>query len=325
MIDGDLRTLHVRCGSDIRDTLKSAGFGGDFLEYSDPVCEGPVPDTADLPAVRARYLAASFGERLGFTEADCLARLCAAERQLADAHRYERVVLWFEHDNHDQLILARILTRFRETAIPARLELICIGTHPSVPRFNGLGQLDAAALAGLWPSRTAVTADQMFHADLVWFSLRQPGPIGLLSLAAQNIPQLPFMAPAIRRHLAELPGFRDGLSMTQRIVLTILAEQPRPIGRAFEAMVNGREPLVFMGDIGVLGTAERLADSGVLAIEPGDEPFTRMARVTELGHKVLEGKTDYLALRPAERWVGGVICNGLWRWDPVAETVILKI
>ena len=58
MIDDDLRTLHVRCGSDIRDTLTQAGFGGDFLEYSDPVCEGPVPDTPDLTAIRAAYLAA---------------------------------------------------------------------------------------------------------------------------------------------------------------------------------------------------------------------------------------------------------------------------
>jgi hypothetical protein len=29
MIDADRRTLHVRCGSDVRDTLRGAGFGGD--------------------------------------------------------------------------------------------------------------------------------------------------------------------------------------------------------------------------------------------------------------------------------------------------------
>jgi hypothetical protein len=37
MIDADLRTLHIRCGSDLRDKLRAAGFTGDFLEYSDPV------------------------------------------------------------------------------------------------------------------------------------------------------------------------------------------------------------------------------------------------------------------------------------------------
>jgi hypothetical protein len=29
MIDNDLRTRHIRCGSDIRDRLNTAGFTGD--------------------------------------------------------------------------------------------------------------------------------------------------------------------------------------------------------------------------------------------------------------------------------------------------------
>ena len=56
MIDDDLRTLHIRCGSDIRQTLTKAGFVGDFLEYSDPICEGPVPDISGPSAVRVHYL-----------------------------------------------------------------------------------------------------------------------------------------------------------------------------------------------------------------------------------------------------------------------------
>ncbi len=320
MTDSDLRTLHIRCGSDIRDTLRAARFGGDFLEYSDPVCDGPVPLVADLPAVRARYLADSVGSRLGFTEAECLARLRDDEQRLADAHEYERVVLWFEHDSHDQLLLARCLARFAETTVPACLDLICIDTHPSVPRFNGLGQLDAAALAGLWPLRQAVTANQIALGQAVWDALRQPDPASLQAIAATGTPALPVAARALWRHLAELPGVADGLSMTQRIVLTILAEHPLRIGRVFEAMVNGREPLVFMGDLGVLGTVERMADAGVLTIEPGEQPFPRMAALTDLGRRVLAGDVDYLSLGPAERWVGGVVCDGRWRWDQASLT-----
>jgi hypothetical protein len=32
-LDGDVPTLHIRCVSDIRDKLRTAGFGSDFLEY----------------------------------------------------------------------------------------------------------------------------------------------------------------------------------------------------------------------------------------------------------------------------------------------------
>ena len=42
--DQDMTTLHIRCGSDIKSTLREAGFTGDFLEYSDALCQGPVLD-----------------------------------------------------------------------------------------------------------------------------------------------------------------------------------------------------------------------------------------------------------------------------------------
>src|SRR5262249_17997632 len=57
--DGELATLHVRCGSDIRRSLKDAGFVGDFLEVSDPLCMGPLVHDADFVQVRARFLAAT--------------------------------------------------------------------------------------------------------------------------------------------------------------------------------------------------------------------------------------------------------------------------
>jgi hypothetical protein len=41
-LDGDLRTLHIRCGSDLRRPLQDAGFRGDFYEHSYPYLIGPV-------------------------------------------------------------------------------------------------------------------------------------------------------------------------------------------------------------------------------------------------------------------------------------------
>jgi hypothetical protein len=318
-----MKTLQVRCGSDIRDKLTAAGIEGDFLEYADPVCEGPVPDTPDLVAVRARYLADGPGAALGIPEAGIVAGLQAAEDALAAAHSYDRVVLWFEHDSYDQLLLARCLARLAETTLPPCLELICIDSHPEPkPRFNGLGQLSPAALAGLWPLRQAVTAEQVALGQGIWRALRQPDPSGLQAIASAGTPALPFAARAILRHLQELPGAADGLSLTQRLVLTMLADGPKRIGRMFEAMVNGLEPLVFMGDTGFLCTVERMAETGVLTIEAGEKPFRRLAAITNLGQRVLAGESDYLSLSPAERWVGGVLVGSGWRWDMAAEGVI---
>ncbi len=315
-LDSDLTTLHIRCGSDIRDRLQQAGVTGDFLEYSDPICEGPVPDTPDLVAIRGRYLAKSFGSSLDFTEAEAIVRLAEAEQRLSTAHEYQRVVFWFEHDSYDQLLLARCLSHFADAPRPEHLELICIDHHPSVPRFIGLGQLEAADLAALWRERKTVTPPQVALGRAIWTALRRPDPSGLAAIAATGTPALPIAAPALRRHLQELPGAADGLSLTQRQVLRILSDQPTRIGRIFGAFQHSVEPLPFLGDLGVLGAVERLAlsDPPVLTIEPGEKPFPRVASITETGRQVLAGNIDYLTLHPPERWVGGVIADGAWRW-----------
>jgi hypothetical protein len=326
MLDDDRRTLHIRCGSDIRQAQRAAGLGGDFLEYADPVCEGPVPAVSDLPAVRARYLAAGAGRHLNLTEADCLARLRTAEAAVRAAHAYDRVVLWFEHDSHDQLVLARCLAALAEGPLPPVLELICVDRHPEVPRFNGLGQLSPAALAGLWPGRQPVSADQIALGQAIWAALRQPDPLALQAIALTGPPALPLAAPALWRHLRELPDAETGLSLTQHLALTLLAEAPRPIGRVFEAMVTEREPLVFLGDLGFLAVVEATAatDPSVLTIAPGPRPFARLATLTPTGRAVLAGGRDYLTLRPADRWVGGVRVRGgqpAWRFDAAAGRV----
>lgn len=320
MLDADLRTLHIRCGSDIRDSLRQAGFAGDFLEYSDPVCQGPVPDLANLDGTRAGFLAGAYGWFTGMTEAELAQGLRDSEARLAAAHHYDRVVLWFEHDSYDQLLLARCLAHLGQGPLPACLELICIDRHPSVERFFGLGQLAPEALAALWAERRSVTPAQIELAGLVWAALRRPGPLDLAAIAATGTPALPFAAPALRRHLRELPGVKDGLSLTQRLSLRILSDGPMPIGRMFAMLMQSREPLPFLGDLMFLHVVEQmaLARPMVIVIEPGEKPFRRLVSLTRVGRRVLSGAIDFLSLGPPERWVGGVrIAAGqpVWRID----------
>src|SRR5580698_6432006 len=47
VLDGDLRTLHVRCGSDLKVSLPGAGLRGDFYEHSYPYLISPVREGAD--------------------------------------------------------------------------------------------------------------------------------------------------------------------------------------------------------------------------------------------------------------------------------------
>lgn len=319
--DADPPTLHLRCGSDIRETLRIAGFTGDFLEVSDPVCQGPVPANGDLLSARARFLA----EAYGLPADDARRRLEDETAGLAGAaDRYRRVVLWFEHDPYDQLILARVLAAFADGNRPAGLELICVDRFPQIPRFIGLGTLSPVELRSLWPTRVPVVDTQLALGREVWSALRNPDPRPLHGIAAAGTPELPPMASALRRHLQELPWVGDGLALTERLALLALRDEPTTAERVFATLRNETEPLPFLGDtmLWAVLDAMLMAERPPFAIDPptAQEPWPhRRLVLTYDGQDLLDGRLDWLACRPPTRWVGGVVIRpdaDRWRWSP---------
>ena len=146
--------LHLRCGSDILDRLATAGLPGQAAEWSDPLCDGPLEPWIEEPArrdARAPWLASRYGRDL----ADVRSGLEVADGWLSRAPDEDEVVLWFEHDLFDQSILVYLLSRL-EILAPERTSLICIGSHPEVSHFQGLGQLSAEQLAALFPDGVSV-------------------------------------------------------------------------------------------------------------------------------------------------------------------------
>jgi len=328
--DRGMTTLHIRCGSDIAPTLRAAGFLGDFLEYSDPLCQGPVCDGADWLDRRASFLAGSFGALTGQSHQQIATKLRLAEDGLrAAAGRYQRIVLWFEHDTYDQLILARCLAQFAE-APPARLELISPARYPGDTRFIGLGQLPPEALRLLWEERRPVSEASLRAGNSVWAMLRAPDPRPLAALARAGIPDLPQLARAVRRHCQELPWTTDGLGLTERLTLQLLAEEPRTVGQTFSRLMMEREPLPWLSDLLFLLVVERMKRverpvfTGTFEGENRHWPKERLA-ITPLGRAVLAGEVDWLSLHPPPRWLGGVLVPGTapcWRWDESTAAVV---
>lgn len=322
----DAATVHVRCGSDIRAALRRAGFVGPFLEFSDPVCIGPVPAGGSLAAIRAAFLSACTGQPAAELEAR-LARELAALRRL---DRFERAVLWFEHDSYDQLVLARILAELAGLPRLPELSLICIDSHPEVPRLIGLGQLSPAQLAGLWPGRAPVESGLLDLGCAVWAALQEPAPLALHGIAAAGTPELPAMARALHRHLQELPWAGDGLGLTERLALQGLAQGPRSGAALFRDLQNRTEPLPFLGDLLFWRILSDLAAAGRPAIAWTDAaaPWPqRRLELTDTGRALLAGRLDWQDCAPPPRWVGGVQllpdAGRVWRWDPVRGRPVL--
>jgi hypothetical protein len=321
--------LHVTNGESAADTLRQTALGGAVVAWQDTLHEGPVPALArqELLQTRARFLAdCGWGSREAL-----LSSLERRDRQLLDALRNEvPVVLWFEHDLHDQLQVLDVLSLAHAEEVAP--ELIVVGSFPGKPSFAGLGELTADELETLWPSRRRASTAELQSAASTWAALRAPEPTTLAEWATRETPELPFLAPALRRLLEELPSPAGGLSRTERQALQTVAAGAQSPPSAFVA-AQRLEEAPFLGDawfyraLSSLGQGEqRLLETDQGTPLPPAPPlgdrgqFARLRlRLTATGERALRGEADRVALLGVDRWIGGahVTPDNVWRWDGV--------
>src|SRR5687768_8584237 len=330
-IDADVPTLHIRCGSDIKGELEAARFSGDFLEVWDPFPVGPVTDAPDWIAQRARFHADT--DTVPDDYDLFLAELTAADRRLAaSAERYDRVVIWTEHDSHDQLSLIRCLAHYARTRPPRVLELISVNHFPGSRRFIGLGQLPPEAIWMLWNRREVIDGERLSVGAAAWAALTSADPRALAAIARTRTPALPHLGPALYRHLQELPSSANGLSLTQSLLLQILAREPASVGDLWRISQGELEPMPFLGDTMFLRILNEMGRAHPAVYERSvldpERPFSDRLAITQTGREVLEGVTDWLSLQPPLRWLGGVRIDPStphWRWDEARQDVTMTM
>jgi hypothetical protein len=152
----------------------------------------------------------------------------------------------------------------------------------------------------------------------VWAALTSPDPERVQSAWLAGTPGLPDLAPALERLLEEHPATTDGLSRTDRQILTALAGGPLTPFELFAA-ATAPEERPFFGDTTLWWRARRLAP---LVAERADGRF---ALATD-GERVLAGETDAVEVLGTrlDRWVAGVHHAGgaAARWDPSRRRVV---
>jgi len=320
-VKGAPRTLHIRCGDDIRGRLAQAGIEGDYLSFADPAWLGPPPASNAWIAGRAALIAG----RTGLPRQKIRADLGDAYWRLARAPaEYRRIVLWFEHDLYDQAALVRVLAGFAARKKLPSIELISIDRFRGIKRFIGLGQLSASQLASLWPKRKRVSRRQLTLGTRAWAALRAPTPEPLQELLKAGTRDLPFLKGALQRHLQELPWTTDGLSLTERGALAALAKGSRTVSEVFAEAQIGREPQPFMGDLFFWSVLRDLIEAprppiAVSAATRRVAWHKRVLRLTPTGKALLQGKLDWQTTGPLERWVGGISVAydaPIRRWNP---------
>ena len=310
--------LHIRCGTDILGKLKEAGLPGEFIQWADALCQGPTPaglEPDEWRRVRARhaedYYALPFERGMQF--------LTKQDHDLETFRRHDKVLLWFEHDLFDQIILIYLLNWFsRQKPRPISLFLICPNHH--------IGNLSTPELAGLYGTQHQVTDAELALANRAWAAFCASDPLMIEAVIHDGTSALPHLAPALIRYLQEFPSVANGLGRTEQMALDIIASgvtEPIQIFRTLQE----REERFWLGDSMFWPYLDKLAASRcpLLKIEgtgawPSREHATSDRRVflTARGEAVLCRQADHVDLNGIDRWLGGVHLHGRrspWRWD----------
>ncbi len=323
--DADMKTLHIRCGNDIKEALKHCGFKGDFLEVSNPFVQGPVPHFEPLEefiAIRSAFIHRDLADLIPEKYAHLVEKTDEDLRHQENTLRtlpdnYQRVVLWFEHDPYDQLCKSYVLAHLAELDLDNTVvECIQIDRFPGVKKFIGIGQLSQTmeSMLVLWPQRTTITPKDIVYGTRCWQALVNNNPTTLWRLTQEKTPQA-LMCNAFQRFLKELPWEENGLGLTEQLALNIISEEgPLRPGAIFNLLMTECEPLPYLGDIMLVSALRPLWQARNPAISVVDtypeesHPMrqTRLA-ITDTGLALLNGACNWLEInRGAERWIGGV-------------------
>ncbi|MCH9739948.1 MAG: DUF1835 domain-containing protein [Epsilonproteobacteria bacterium] len=307
------KILNIVNGDVVIESMKKANIPGSFLPWRDFLHEGPVPENLSLEAlskIRAEYISSrNLGEfkqvHQNFKERNAT---------LHAFRKYEKIVLWFEHDLYDQLQLIQILDWFAKYASDSTsISLICPDKHLGVCSPEKLQEL-------LLYNKEQVTHNHFIVARKAWAAFTSPNPKAWSKLLHDDISALPFLRFAVTRMLEEYPNSINGLSRTAHQALLIIAREevhsPQEIFERYQKTEQRR----FMGDVLFFNILQNLVQKKLLnSTEDG-----KHLELTPLGTDVLKGERNWLHQGNIDFWLGGVHFHSenVWCWNIESQRVV---
>ncbi|KQX63783.1 MULTISPECIES: DUF1835 domain-containing protein [unclassified Paenibacillus] len=321
--------LHIVNGDAFGDKLRASDIDGDILVWRESLYEGPIGmqmSDSVLLSMRAAYMNRQHGIPEGMFKSITLQQEKALDKLAEDV---DEVVLWFEHDLYDQLILCYLLSRL--FALPNRsfkLSLLSINQFPGVEFFHGLGQLNEDQITQLNHKWLPVNEDQLLLACKVWTAYSASEPLLMETLLEEDLSALPFLKKALEANSERYPSSQNGLSANQQLILELIGEEEMPILSLFKSVGQtashyGLGDLQFWAIVDSIRKCEvplvHLIGGDKLpsyseALPPQFEKW-RLHR-TDMGKLVHTCELDHLYLNGIDDWIGGVHLLGkkdIWR------------
>ncbi len=315
-------TLNITNGDSAVEIMKQANIPGVFLPWRDVLHEGPVPDQLSLEKlseVRAQFII----ERGWGVPEKIIENFIQRDNGLKSCNKYEKVILWFEHDLYDQLQILQILDWFSQN--PTRgveLSTICTDRY--------LGMLSPEEMNGLTKYEESISESHLALSNMAWSALRSSTPEKWCKLLNIDTSILPFLEGAVVRLLEEYPSCTNGLSRTAEQTLKVISSGEKHPGKVFHGS-QALEERMFLGDSSFWVILQELLNSNPpLIVYSGDKaseviptPKDQKVAITPAGLDVLAGKLNWFDNLNIDRWIGGVHLEStnLWCWNSRSKSI----
>ena len=232
------KALHITNGDATVPGLRGTGLAHAIVPWRDVAARGACARRARRRAAARPRRVPGRPRRGRHRHGERVRRARSRARGASDGE----FVLWFEADLYDQLQIApdpRKAARARGAAGPDHADL-----HRRAPRDRPLrrarrAEPGAARAACPTTAAATLTGAALDHAARAWAAFRAADPGALGAIAATRSRELRFLGEAFDRLSREYPSTRDGLSLTERRILTAVAGGAPTAGAAF---VRSRRP-----------------------------------------------------------------------------------
>ncbi|SDP22080.1 protein of unknown function [Paenibacillus sp. yr247] len=328
------KNLHIVNGDAFGDKLRASGIDGDILVWRESLYEGPIGvqmSDSVLLSIRTSYMSRLHGIPEELFKSITLQQEEALDKLSMDM---DEVVLWFEHDLYDQLMLCYLLSRL--FALPHRsfrLSLLTIDQFPGVDLFYGLGQLTVDQIIHLHHKWLPVSEDQLLLARKVWTAYSASEPQPMADLMKEDLSALPFLKKALQANSERYPSTQNGLTVLQQFILELTSEGEMPILQLFKKVIESNSGFG-LGDLQFWSIVDQIRQCEVPLVRLiGGNKLPRYGEklppqfenwrvsMTDMGILVHGCERDHVSLNGIDDWIGGVHLLGkkdIWRRNAVS-------
>ena len=317
--------LNITNGDSAVEIMMQAGIPGVFLPWRDVLHEGPVPGGLSLEKIseiRAKYII----EKNWGKPDDIMRHFVERDNTLKSFEKFEKVILWFEHDLYDQLQLLQILDWFHwNRSRKTKLSIVCVNKY--------LAERSPNEMKTFLNCAESITNNHLLLANTAWTAFRSGSPEKWHALLSLNTAALPYLAGAVIRLLEEYPSSTNGLSRTAQQALEIISQGERHPASVF-ARNQETEERKFLGDSSFWAILHELSASSppLIKLSNGQKSITplypdQQLTLTAEGQEILSGNRNWLSIVNIDRWIGGVHLtpDNNWCWDSHAKSLVKHV